>query len=400
MKISSIIPSLEKLSKIEQQAGISIKKIFKATVELRNNTKIKTIYPDVTENITLSSLKKLASQWERILISPRFKKMSVKSFLDFIESENEKGIRWDIESLVVSTSEDDSDYLGSFKRIIESIFRLPEGKYQQEWISFTRECPRSAFYNRYYAPSNQFFLVSSQKKNGYTSPLWATKEGWERRGKKLLKHEKPTFVYRIFFHPKSENQKFIISPLPLYNACQIRKRVDETENPFIKRYKTVERLLDRNKVKRLVGGGNAYFDSSADEIRTPAKEDFKKTKAANSEYYSAIFHELIHWTGVKKRLNRDVFRNYDDPNNPSKNDEEVIAELGAIMLRAEFKISELSIKNSCQYIKYYLNEPGENFKISDKECIKLIFTLNESIKAVRYLLAARNAKDNPDNEIF
>lgn len=49
-------------------------------------------------------------------------------------------------------------------------------------------------------------------------------------------------------------------------------------------------------------GQNAFFAPSTDEIRLPERCLF--TDAAN--FYATGLHELIHWSGAKSRLNREM----------------------------------------------------------------------------------------------
>lgn len=54
-----------------------------------------------------------------------------------------------------------------------------------------------------------------------------------------------------------------------------------------------------------------------------------------SGYYATFFHELVHWTGSRSRLNRDLSKRFGDQ---AYSMEELVAELGAAFLCAEFGI--------------------------------------------------------------
>lgn len=95
----------------------------------------------------------------------------------------------------------------------------------------------------------------------------------------------------------------------------------------------------------------AYYTESADKVVLPELKQFTKKE----EYYSTLFHELIHSTGAKKRLNRDSLRNYHSGINPTRPQEELIAELGAALLCGECGInSKGSEKNSAAYLQSWL----------------------------------------------
>jgi antirestriction protein ArdC len=77
------------------------------------------------------------------------------------------------------------------------------------------------------------------------------------------------------------------------------------------------------------GHGEAYYVSSRDFISMPAFEAFKGA----DHFYATVFHELSHWTAHKSRLDRDLKNRFGSRNYGV---EELIAELGAAFLCAEF----------------------------------------------------------------
>ena len=77
------------------------------------------------------------------------------------------------------------------------------------------------------------------------------------------------------------------------------------------------------------GSGEAYFAASRDFISLPAFAAFKGA----DHFYNVAFHELTHWTGHKARLDRDLKNRFGSRQYAA---EELIAELGAAFLCAEF----------------------------------------------------------------
>jgi antirestriction protein ArdC len=77
------------------------------------------------------------------------------------------------------------------------------------------------------------------------------------------------------------------------------------------------------------GSGEAYYAAGADFISMPAFAAFKGA----DHFYGVAFHELSHWTGHKSRLDRDLSGRF---GNAQYAAEELIAELGAAFLAAEF----------------------------------------------------------------
>jgi antirestriction protein ArdC len=77
------------------------------------------------------------------------------------------------------------------------------------------------------------------------------------------------------------------------------------------------------------GHGEAYYVPSRDFISMPAFEAFDSA----DHFYNTAFHELSHWTAHKNRLDRDLKNRFGSRNYAA---EELIAELGAAFLCAEF----------------------------------------------------------------
>jgi len=77
------------------------------------------------------------------------------------------------------------------------------------------------------------------------------------------------------------------------------------------------------------GHGEAYYVPSHDFISIPAFSAFKGA----DHFYNVAFHELTHWTGHKSRLDRDLKDRFGSRNYAA---EELVAELGAAFLSAEF----------------------------------------------------------------
>jgi antirestriction protein ArdC len=77
------------------------------------------------------------------------------------------------------------------------------------------------------------------------------------------------------------------------------------------------------------GHGEAFYVPSRDFISMPAFAGFKGT----DQFYNVAFHEMTHWTGHKSRLDRDLKNRFGSRTYAA---EELIAELGAAFLGAEF----------------------------------------------------------------
>ena len=114
----------------------------------------------------------------------------------------------------------------------------------------------------------------------------------------------------------------------------------------------------------------AYYDPAADRVLTPQTTQF----ADSGEYYSTLFHELIHSTGHKTRLDRlDGHRDIE-----KYSLEELVAEIGAASLCATCGI-ETPMENSVAYIQNWMKALRNDPKM-------IVIAAARAEKAVRYIL--------------
>lgn len=96
----------------------------------------------------------------------------------------------------------------------------------------------------------------------------------------------------------------------------------------------------------------AYYSPREDCVGLPVRERFERTE----DYYSTVFHELVHSTGHEKRLNRSTLT---EPAGFGSNPyckEELIAEMGAVFLCGQAEIGARTIDNSAAYINGWLEQ--------------------------------------------
>ncbi len=105
----------------------------------------------------------------------------------------------------------------------------------------------------------------------------------------------------------------------------------------------------RSGIKLRTDGDSAYYRPSTDAVVVPNISRFEQ----KGEYYSTLFHELVHSTGHPERLNRLVLTAFFGSNDYSK--EELVAEMGASMLCGELGIFDTTADNSAAYLQNWLN---------------------------------------------
>jgi antirestriction protein ArdC len=129
--------------------------------------------------------------------------------------------------------------------------------------------------------------------------------------------------------------------------------------------------------------GRCYYAKTTDYIHMTNKENFIKTSYADetNNYYSVLFHELIHSTGHNQRLDRfkDNDKKFKDNAQQSYAFEELIAECGSIMLCQKFNLEKTIRVDHALYIKSWISALKNDVKF-------LTSSLTRAYKATDYLL--------------
>lgn len=137
----------------------------------------------------------------------------------------------------------------------------------------------------------------------------------------------------------------------------------------ISRYKTCPEIVHDNPDK-------ACYYPIRDIINVPEKGLFKDI----NEYYSTLFHEMVHSTGHEKRLKR--FDNSPDEHmfgSDSYSKEELVAEIGAAMLCEHVGILNRTIDNSAAYLQSWI-------KVLKNDMTLIVHAASKAQKAVDYIL--------------
>lgn len=119
----------------------------------------------------------------------------------------------------------------------------------------------------------------------------------------------------------------------------------------------------------------AYYRPSTDIINMPKMTSFLSTEG----YYATLFHEGVHSTGAKNRLNRSTLTKICTHDDSDYSKEELIAEIGSAMLYGLAGIENELINNSVAYIQ------GWKEKLSNDEKL-IISAAGQAQKAVDYIL--------------
>jgi antirestriction protein ArdC len=202
--------------------------------------------------------------------------------------------------------------------------------------------PCNAVSNRPYSGCNVILLWMA-KAAGYRTPRFLTFKQALELGGHVRKGERGTRVYfvkRLEIRDDADEAPARLVPMmreyTVFNVDQCDGLPDSvtTGKPMrVRNPDTRDDLADEflrsTGADIREGHGEAFYVPSRDFISMPAFDAFKGA----DQFYATTFHELTHWTGHKSRLDRDLKNRF---GSRSYGAEELIAELGAAFLCAEF----------------------------------------------------------------
>lgn len=124
-------------------------------------------------------------------------------------------------------------------------------------------------------------------------------------------------------------------------------------------------------------GNNAYYAPLRDYLCVPTKEQYSDI----NKYYSTKFHEMVHSTGHKSRLNRFDNNTKIAPfGSEDYSKEELVAEIGSASLMSLIGIeTEKTFKNNVAYIQSWL-------KVLKNDKRMIVSASSRAQKAVEYIL--------------
>lgn len=193
----------------------------------------------------------------------------------------------------------------------------------------------------------------------------------EKQDEKTGETEKIPFLryYRVF-------------ELSQVEGLKSKRKDSETfkHNPIEAAEKIMENYKSRPSI--IFTPEKASYNSLTDVIKVPALNEYQQPE----EYYSTLFHEAIHSTGHKSRLNRATLTEKTAFGSESYSKEELIAEIGAAMLCATVKIENCTLENSAAYIQSWL-------RVLKKDSRIVVMAASQAQKAVDYILGNQEDSD-------
>jgi antirestriction protein ArdC len=218
--------------------------------------------------------------------------------------------------------------------------------------------PRNFVSKNPYRGINVFLLLAMM----YESPFWITFRQVSQLGGSVRKGEKAcpvVFWKQLAVEDKEsgeQKKKYLLRFYHVFNVAQCdglkisAEPVQETENVIAKPEDIVAQMPQPPVTKH--GMTHAYYSPKEDCVWLPTRERFERTE----DYYSTVFHELVHSTGHEKRLKRSTLTESAGYGSNPYCKEELIAEMGAAFLCGLAEIGERTIDNSAAYLKGWLEQ--------------------------------------------
>lgn len=251
----------------------------------------------------------------------------------------------------------------AYERITERVIALLSQvtvPWHRPWKARTG-LPRNLVSKKPYRGINVFLLIAMS----YESPFWLTFRQAIQLGGTIRKGEKACPV--IFWkqqkiEDKESGESRNIPLLRFYHvfnvaqcdgikdAASLAEGPDESVIVTSKPVEIVANMPQRPVVKH--GMAHAFYSVTEDYIGMPARERFDREE----EYYSTLFHELVHATGHETRLKRPTLTAKAGFGSTPYCKEELVAELGATFLCGQAEIVERTINNSAAYLNSWLEQ--------------------------------------------
>jgi len=216
--------------------------------------------------------------------------------------------------------------------------------------------PRNVKTGRSYRGGNIISLWCTAEAMGFGDPRWGTYRQWQSLGAQVKRGERGAFV--IYFQEAGNSEqasdgaslsrRLVTRVSVVFNIAQVENfTASDTQPAPIEEAPDFDDFLARTGAEIRVGGDRAFYSTTTDQIQIPPRGQFK----SHAGYAATVTHELIHWTGAKTRLDRDLSGRFGQRAYAA---EELIAELGAAFCLAALGLKPEPNKNHAAYIRSWL----------------------------------------------
>lgn len=221
---------------------------------------------------------------------------------------------------------------------------------------------------------------------------YATFKQWESLGGTIKKGSKSEIVVFWKIQPVEESKEDgtkEVKHIPIlryFNVFHI-SQVDGVEPLNVAELTELEPIAEAERIKeeyksrenidiREIITNEAFYSPSRDIIEVPCKEQYTDI----SEFYSTLFHEMVHSTGHKSRLDRLDTSINSRFGSETYSKEELVAEIGSATILSILGIETAkTFRNSTAYLQSWLRVLRNDNKF-------IVSASSRAEKAVNYIL--------------
>ncbi len=231
--------------------------------------------------------------------------------------------------------------------------------------------PRNLASGLGYRGVNIFTLGLTAWAKGYLSPWWLTYRQATARGGHVRRGEKCSLVvfWKILEKTDPETGKKVERPVlrcySVFNAEQCSdvaapaiETPERNFTPIADAERVIAEFVEGPRLE--YGGHEASYRPKDDTVRLPMPDRF----VSNEEFYGTAFHELVHATGHRSRLDRGLDQKLRPFGSADYSKEELVAEMGAACLCAVTGIAPATVDNQAAYIAGWMKKLRQ-----DKRCV-------------------------------
>jgi antirestriction protein ArdC len=217
--------------------------------------------------------------------------------------------------------------------------------------------PRNLVSQRAYRGINVWLLTAM----GYASPFWVTFHQIKAVGGSVRKGARgvPVVFWKVYDHKDTETgeaeKRFVLRQYTVFNAVQLDGVAVPEITVLAHRFTPIERcahLVDAMPQRPAIlhGHQRACYTPATDTLYLPSPTCFQSPEA----YYAMVWHELVHSTGHRSRLNRRTLTDQCRFGDPTYAKEELVAEMGASYLCGVCGIAHATLANSAAYLQSWM----------------------------------------------
>jgi antirestriction protein ArdC len=217
--------------------------------------------------------------------------------------------------------------------------------------------PRNLFSQRSYRGINVWLLTAM----GLPSPFWATFHQVKAAGGSVRKGQRgvPVVFWKVYDHEDTDTgtpeKRFVLRQYTVFNAVQLDGMAIPEITILAHRFTPIERCAHLvnampHRPTILHGHQRAFYTPATDTLHLPHPTCFQSPEA----YYATVWHELVHSTGHRSRLNRPTLTDLCLFGDPTYAKEELVAECGAAYLCGVCGIANATLATSAAYLQSWM----------------------------------------------